>query len=319
MYLERFARQGRVNVRRRDGKSVTTSTINVAVESGFYDVRISGDAGSPSKVVEETLADVEGAVGAAFEVIDRTGASPRVHSDERGRLATYLALQMTRTPEHRERTLFPERLASYLGDRELTLESVTDYLREVHLGFVPSASESQGAFEFASVALRDRGIFTPEFAMSAMLRSVSQLVPLFEEMSWTVEHERKGRFITSDTPLVMWRQPTERDEYEGVGVASADELRFPLDPTKQLILSRKSRAPSCRVTPGRAEACNVDISSGCHQFIIGHPDETGRMEALPLVTHRPVLRFNSGPLYEKGAYGKSVYKGDMIHAWVPRR
>jgi Protein of unknown function (DUF4238) len=219
MYLERFARQSQVFVRRRDGNSFTSNTINVAVESGFYDVRASDDAGAPSKVVEDTLADVEGAVGAAFAEIDRTGSPPQVDSDNRRRLATYLALQMTRTPEQRERALFPERLAEYLGDRELTRDAVTAYLREVHLGFSPGESEIQGAFDFATVALRDRGVLTPEFAMSLMFRSVAQLTPHLHDLSWTVEHERKGRFITSDTPLAVWRPPTERDEYEGVGVA----------------------------------------------------------------------------------------------------
>lgn len=319
MYLGRFARQDQVFVRRRDGKSFTANCINVAVESGFYDVRASNEADAPSKVVEETLADVEGRVGAAFEEIDCTGAPPQVGSENRDALATYLALQMTRTPEQRERTLFPERLAEYLGDRELTREAVAEYLRDVHLGFAPSESEAQGAFDFANVALRDRGVLTPEFAMSAMFRSVTEIAPRLHDLSWSVEHERKRRFIASDTPLVVWRPPTRRDAYEGVGVANADELRFPLDPEKQLVLSRKQRAPSCRVTPDRAAACNADTATGCHRFIVGDPAEARRINALPLAPHRPVLRFNTGPLYERSPDGQDVYKGEVIHAWVPRR
>jgi hypothetical protein len=43
------------------------------------------------------------------------------------------------------------------------------------------------------------------------------------------------------------------------------------------------------------------------------------MSVLPLAPHRPVLRFNSGPLYERGPDGKDVYKGEVKHSWVPRR
>jgi hypothetical protein len=43
------------------------------------------------------------------------------------------------------------------------------------------------------------------------------------------------------------------------------------------------------------------------------------MSVLPLAPHRSVLRFNSGPLYERGPDGKDVYKGEVMHSWVPRR
>lgn len=110
-----------------------------------------------------------------------------------------------------------------------------------------------------------------------------------------------------------------RDDYEGVGVANAEELRFPLDPGKQLVLTRKPRTPSCRAGPSRTAACNADTAAGCHRFIVGHVAEMGRINALALVPHRPVLRFDTGPLYERSPDGKQVYKGEVIHTWVPRR
>ena len=76
MYLERFSRQGQVFVRRREGNTFTSNCINVAVESGFYDVRAGDGSSSTSKAVEATLSDVEGAVSPAFNEIDRTGAPP---------------------------------------------------------------------------------------------------------------------------------------------------------------------------------------------------------------------------------------------------
>lgn len=58
-YLNRFARDEMVRVRWRDGKAFETNTLNVAVESGFYD--IPDGQGQLSSVVEDaTLADIDG-------------------------------------------------------------------------------------------------------------------------------------------------------------------------------------------------------------------------------------------------------------------
>jgi hypothetical protein len=88
-----------------------------------------------------------------------------------------------------------------------------------------------------SVALRDRSVLTPEFSMHAMLSSVAELAPRLANQHWSIEYDRKARFMTSDTPLVLWGAPTHRDAFEGFGVESAEEIRFPLDPAKQLVLA----------------------------------------------------------------------------------
>jgi hypothetical protein len=144
-YLERFAEVHRVHVRRRDGVSFASATTNVAVECGFYDLY---DAeGQRSTSVEDVLSDIEGAGAAAFQHIDEAGSPPERDSRLRNAMCVFMAVQFTRTPEQRERTLFPVRLASHLGDRPLSRELVAQFLEDVHLGFRPSASEIQGACE----------------------------------------------------------------------------------------------------------------------------------------------------------------------------
>jgi hypothetical protein len=226
---------------------------------------------------------------------------------------------MTRTPEQRERTLFPERLASYLDGRELTRELVAAYLENHHQGFAPSDNEVGAAFDFASVALRDPSVLTPEFSMHIMLRSVSELAPRLAELEWCVEHDRKERFITSDTPLVLWRTPTYRDDFEGFGINNADEIRFALDPAKQLVLTRKPRTASARVNPSRSAATNQDAAFACHNFVIAHPNQRGRVEQLELPVRRPTMRFNTGPLLRQLPDGSTVEDGEVLHMWVPRR
>lgn len=316
-YLERFADGDQVFVRRRDGATFTTNCINVAVEAGFYDIEVQG--GGKSKAVEEILADVEGATAEVFRAIDAAMSAPVPGSAERDVLSVYLALQMTRTPEQRERLIFPERLAKFLDGRELTRELVAAYLTDHHIGFAPSENEVEGAWTFASVALRGLSALTPELSMRLMLSSVSELAPRLAGLRWCVEHDRKERFVTSDTPLVLWRTPTVRDQFEGFGVETAEEIRFPLDPGKQLVLSRSARSPSARVNPSRSAECNQDVAYASHNFVIGHPRERVRLEALDLPERRPTLRFNTGPLLRSLDDGRTVEDGEILHMWVPRR
>lgn len=96
-YLERFARDGKVGVVRRDGGTFDSDPINVAVESGFYD--ITDGSGQKSDEIEDFLEVVEGAAMGAIASIDRTGRASTEGSRDRDRLALFLGLQMTRTTQ----------------------------------------------------------------------------------------------------------------------------------------------------------------------------------------------------------------------------
>jgi hypothetical protein len=316
VYLERFADDGILFVRWREGRTFTTGAANVAVETGFYDVEL--EDGSASKEIEEVLADFEGNLATALRSIDESGEAPQRGTWCREVLLVHLALQYTRTPEQRERVLFPKRLSDHLGGRQLTLDLVEEYLTSKHLRFPPGASETQGAFDFAAVALQEPEGLTTRFSIDLMLRSIEPLRLPFDEFDWTVEHDRKGRLITSDTPLVVWRTPSDRDELEGFGAANAEEIRLPLDPTKQLVLARRARPAAKRITTDRVDQCNLDVLATCYQFAVGRPRSGRWIEDAKLRVHHPVLRFDTGPLYERQPDGSEIYQGEVMHMWVPR-
>jgi len=127
---------------------------------------------------------------------------------DRQSFAHFLALQYTRTPERRERIRFPEMVSGWLAGRDLSRELIAEYLTDVHLGFVPADDEIEGAFTYVPVALHDVELSTNEAAMRMMNLGAQQVSPAIEAMRWTVEDDRRGRFISSDTPLTMWRPPT---------------------------------------------------------------------------------------------------------------
>jgi hypothetical protein len=316
-YLARFAGNDQVLVRQRDSKVFVANPTKVAVECGFYDVP---DAkGAKSSRVEALLAQIDGNAAASILWIDRAGRPPDEGTHERLALAVFLALQNTRTPEHRERVLFPERVAAYAGQREITKELVAEFLERVHLGFRASDNEVRSAFDFVSVALAEPRAQTREFAIHLMLQSVTYSAPVLASLHWTLEVDRKEQLITSDLPIVIWRTPSPRDKYEGVGLANADEVRFPLDPGKQLVLSKRTRTPTARITPQRSRACNADTANACHRFIVARPNQRSLILAPPLTGRGPRLRFHTGPLYKRQQDGTTKREGEVLHIWTPRR
>src|SRR6266511_833954 len=318
VYLERFAHHGRVLVRWR-GKpgAVVTGVQNVAVESGFYDVE--GPDGERSDAVEKMLADLEGDAAVALKSIDENRVPPGLGTTERATLAAFLALQLTRTPEARDRILFPRGLAAHAGEHEIDTTVVAEYLEHVYLGFRPNDSEVRTALDYAHVALRNPAILTKEFTIQVMVGSVNQFTPILLDKHWCLEIARKPRLITSDFPLVIWRKPSPRDKFEGVGIANAEEIRFPLDPGKQLVLTPARRPPVREIEPDRVRACNADVASACHRFIVGNPNWPTPLHEAFLAPRRPVLRFNTGPGYERQLDGTFAYMGEVLHMWVPRR
>lgn len=313
-YLERFG-PDRVAVRRRDGTAFVASTVNVALEIGLYDVT---DAdGKRSPVIENALGQVDSDAIDVLREIDKTQTPPAPDTLGRATLARYLAIQLTRTPAHRERVLFPRRVAEHAGEAEVTRAVVEEYLRTVHLGFPPSSSEVEAAWQLATFALQDPAGLTPESATRLMLASVTATTPVVETMTWTLEVDRKARFLTSDLPLVIWRAPSPRDAVEGVGLENCDEVRFPVDPSSQLVLSRRSRAATARVGRERVAACNQDLADGCTQFILGPSAEA--LTRVRLAARGPRIRFNIASGVEVGPDGSRRPIGDVLHTWVPRR
>jgi hypothetical protein len=85
------------------------------------------------------------------------------------------------------------------------------------------------------------------------------------------------------------------------------------------VLSPTQGPPARPIEPNRVRACNADIASACHRFIVGHPNRPRSIQEIPLAPKRPVLRFNTGHLYQEQADGSIVYRGEVLHTWVPRR
>jgi hypothetical protein len=315
-YLGRFAEKGRVHVRRRDGGQFTTDPINVAVEANFYKV---SDVGPTAALAVEKMMSVnEGDAKTAMDQIDRIGAPPTEGNAFREVLTTFIGVQLLRTTQSREQVLFPMSVSKWAGGRALTERLMAEFLREQYLGFEPWPREAEAALTYIKVGLDD-GPLNQDFAIRTTLSSLQRMLEEVLSFRWSVEAAASGHFITSDVPVVLWRPPSAADNYRGIGIANATEIRLPISPSMQIVLGRTKRRNSVRVTEHRVKRCNAEMAAGCHRFIVGQPSQIGAMSRLKLDARRPVLRFNIGPMVEDAPEGGLRQTGaEVLHVWHPR-
>jgi hypothetical protein len=319
-YLERFSSNRKLWVRWRDGKQYPANPVNVAVEAGFYD--IPDGAGGKSRVVESWFLGkgVEGPAKTAMESLDRCLNPQGLTDAQRKALAIFLALQITRTTAHREETLFQLRVLDWAKGREITRDLVAEYLEHEHLWFKPCDPEIEAAFVYVSEAVKEPSVLTNDWSVRMMIDNAGYMVPVLLDLYWTIEVDPKREYLTSDKPVVLWRKPSPRDNYEGLGVANSQEIRFPLDPGKQLVMSQRKRPTILDVATHRVRRSNRDLADSCHRFILGSPNNRAQITAQHLDARRPVIRFWSGPWLAPGPDGRlQKQEGDIIQMMVPRR
>ena len=317
-YQARFAFADQVRVRRRKSPvPYVTNPINVAVQGSFYTT--TSPDGSTSTFVEERLADLDSAGVQVMREIDRTGRPPEVGSEDREVMCLYLAAQMTRTPRKRTAVLFPQAVKAYADGRPLGRALVAEYLEREHLGFAPQAAEVEGAWSYLHATIAMHGVPTQNDAISATLEPVTQYIPHFRARHWRLEISRKPYFLTSDAPLVLWKPPSLEDNYRGFGLLDALEVRFPLDPCQQLVLTPGTGTSVEEVKLSRVSECNADLADACEQVIIGHPRRHVWQDKVELRDRGPVLRFNQAPGIHAAPDGSSEPMGDIIHLWTTRR
>lgn len=315
-YLERFAIDGKVRVRRRDGRAAfETSPLNVAVESGYYDV--TGFDGRRTSAVEGALGEIESPAWPALAAVDRTGRPPQ--GKDREALAEFIAIQMTRTTHYRDRALFPKTVEDWAAGRPIDRDLIREYLRIEHIGEEPSDREVEGAWVFVTTHMADTTIVTEKWALEMMFTGAVDLLDRLSGLHWMIEVDPRRGFVTSDQPVIPWRKVSRRDHYHGIGIETAGELRFPLDPAKQLVLSRRRRRPVITVNDLRVRRANADMAEWCHRFVVGSPANRRGIDGLHLDPWRPVIRFNVGRLEVRQTDGELVRQdGEVVQMWVPR-
>jgi hypothetical protein len=315
-YLKAWADgHGQVAVRRRRRPDVfCAATRNVAVEADLYAVPT--DAGLDD-ALEVALSEAEGLLPGYLAEL-RGASIPRKGTEARDDVSDLLALQIVRTREYVYRWMFPLDAAEYTGERPISLEGMRRFLTEQYLGEKPREAEVQGAFDFANYAL-SKGMPEKDEILSMLLRIAGeQLAPRLAEMAWAVEISTGHAFVTADRPVCMWKRDTRDLTLKGIGLETADELRFPLGPDHLLVLRPRFPEHRTYVDARRVAEVNRRLAAGCYEMVIACPSSRQELAQLSLRPVRPALRFSTGPLLEPDASGRLVPPGqEVLHTFIP--
>lgn len=118
---------------------------------------------------------------------------------------------------------------------------------------------------------------------------------------------------------MLWRPHTVSDTYRGFGLEGAQEIRLPVSPTAQLVLTPGDGTSVEEVKLSRVASCNQDITDNCQHVVIGHPDRPTALDKVELKGRGPVLRFNVAPGVRENPDGTQEPMGDILHMWTTRR
>jgi hypothetical protein len=244
-----------------------------------------------------------------------------VSSDIRSQVSLFVGIQLNRTREQIGQLEFISSFASYSTHRPVTKDDIRSFLADRWLKFSPSDSEVDGAWTFAAYVLSKGEPPSKDDIMAMLLDiAITHLAPRLSSYHWRVEHCRKPILFTSDRPVMTWRPRSPRDEYEGIGIENADEIRIPLTPQDLLVICPIGVDRGIeRVQPRRFQRVNNAIASQCHEFIVGVPTRVRDLELVRFAAHRPVLRFNLGPGVRELPDGSQEPMGDIMHMWSPTR
>lgn len=312
VYLRAWAEgTGRVAVRRRDSPTpFVAATKRVAQETDLYTL---DTPQGPSDWLERRLADFEGLLPTMVEHLS-TGRVPRRSSPDREVYAALLALQYVRTPDRLEIMHFPQAAAAFAGRVSVLLEDMARLLRERN-GSEPTTNEVKGACDYVNYSLR-QGFMTRNQALDMVLGTLPEVGKALVQRCWSVEVANEGTFVTSDQPLSLWvRRPPA---FGGVGLAHANQVRFPLGPRHLLVLHAKHPETCLRVDRDRVASVNQRVAATSRSMIIGRPQDEELLTSLPLRERRPTLRFNEGPVTIADHLGHESRSDDrVLHLYRP--
>jgi len=296
-YLRRFANdKDQIGVyQRASGKTFVAPVSQTGAESGFYNILT--EDGEVSTVIEtEVLSRVDSDGAAAIEEV-LTGPFPP--SDEcRSILAAYAGFQFARGRMFREIYRVQSDFMMKALAQQMTREHIREGLRDT-AGAEPTPED----IDQIEKILREPNSYTVaphnNETIKVMMRMAEDSYPFFFKRRWVLVETPKS-LITTDEPVVMWVNEKMKNSFFGVGLMTADELRFPLDANHMLVMLQPDAdiTEDTVVLPDGARHLNPYHASTCYEYIYYHPDHRDSLdevlEIVPLSTQRPITHISSG-------------------------
>jgi hypothetical protein len=286
-YLKAWANaKDQVAYRRRDGDgALVTNITNVAVAGGIY------GTGEVAQAREDFFKQLEDEWADLREQLTTDGD---LHGERRSLLALFAAVQLKRTDKDHQANNFICDVADATNERPIPRDPVRQCLVRL-AGAEPDDNEVEAAWSFVN-GTPGGEIPTREMLFNvAMEVAVSTVAPRLEAKAWTVYKYKDPILLSSDCPVLKWRRPSAEPHYGGVGIGTADEIRFPLSPNALLVMAEETR--DARRNPN-SRKINAEAVKQCHKFVFGTPEAKAALDNYEISRRAPRVRFHTRPLYD---------------------
>ncbi|CPR13156.1 hypothetical protein BN971_04463 [Mycobacterium bohemicum DSM 44277] len=253
-YLDGFANDDRqLGVAQLSSKKrFPSSTGDATVFRDFYNI----DSRADPNAVEDLLSEIEGDAAAVFRnvLVDRCWP---LGIEQRAMLATFLALQRTRTPSHRQ---------------------MVDEIKEIMADVLESTGRGDAVIPVGLDQVDSKTVH-----IQSML-DIEQHAPCYFGRRWWLVQFGRKRLLTSDSPVGLLPHPDAPAD-AALGVGTAWVILFPMSPTVGLMMVAPDREDEpIDIARGRADGIldgstylaklfNETAIDNARESIFHHPDD----------------------------------------------
>lgn len=249
----------------------------------------------PSDAIERGLAEIDNAAATALRRIDE-GFWP-AFGEVRGALSMLMAFQLTRGPRFRDQMdhLSNQVAGLMMKAHAARPEGVRRRLVD-ELGREPTENEVGERIDMLeNFDQRFRVSNTRQSHVTTMVdvRQSGEIAEILFRRAWSLEASDSLDFVTCDDPVTLWL--AEPSFWDGVGVKTADEIRFPLSPRHCLVMHHPwvPVADWIDVDPARVLQVNASVIANAHRFVLSK--ETTAAPTAGPTRRRPEVEQLSGP------------------------
>lgn len=238
---------------------------NILLENHFYTITLK--SGEKSLVVEDTLANIEGAYIATFK--NKIEKELPLTDEERAKVAVFIAALYIRTSPYREGLRGAlGTLRNGMEDWKKQFETMSEKSKKA-MAAIPSSGKGE------SISIDDLDKYLGNFNEHHSVNVIKQLPEIAQiifNMKWCIWRDPKSNFVTSDDPVVLLR-PESIKKYGANAIGSRPgllykdtELTLPLSKDRLLLAGWILNENSYIDVPG-------DIAQKInHQTITGSSD-----------------------------------------------
>ena len=307
-YLERFAnkRLQITTVDRRTGERRTAAIRETAAEKDFY-TAINADGEKDGKS-EHLLTHIEGNAARAIRniLVPAFRLFPPQPQD-RADLCLFLAFQKVRGKQTRKRIeMLGDLWARAQFPANMSKEQAADWLKANGQEATPESIEEM--VDFSGHMDDFQFVPDPNEHLRVMGDTALRISELLLPRPWYIADYGVPALLTSDEPVALHFRDASRPPGHDRGIAYADEIWFPLDPRRLLILGRlDDPLPEQYLRPPIETAATVNrtIAAGAYEHIHMHPDQD-HLKGVQLPKAGPILQVSAELPFDLGRYNEPI-------------